>query len=373
MSKDLLRVWCVFLALLAFLILPTQIAAQTTFGSITGTVTDSTGAVIVGASVIATNEETGVQRRSSSTVAGVFNVTDLNVGTYTVHVEAPGFAPFERRGLVLSASRIVNVDVQLAVAATATTTVVTAASPVIDTESSTLANVKTSRDLEQLPMLARQAGDQGIYAYTTLNTGVSVIAGNGGVPVVQGVPSGMGALPTMDGIATMGYAVGAGPEAPGLDGIQQLNVVTNTAPAEFSTAATFSVVSKSGTNELHGSGFWDYNGNSLNARDFFSPSVPFRVYHNFGGAIGGPIRKNKTFFFGDYDGSREAALRLLLASVPLPAWRNGDFSGLSTQLIDPTTGAPFPGNMIPQNRLSSVSQKAQNFLYPAPNFGQPGL
>jgi hypothetical protein len=307
-----------------------------------------------------------------STSAGVFNLTDLNVGTYTLHVDAPGFTAFERRGLVVSANRIVNVDVQLTVAPTATTTVVTEATPIIDTESSALANVKTSRDLEQLPMLARQAGDQGIYAYTTLNTGVSVIPGNGGVPVFQGVPSGTGALPTMDGIAVMGYIIGTGPEAPSVDGVQQLNVQTNNAPAEFATAATFTVVSKSGTNELHGSVFWDYNGNSLNARDFFSPSVPFRVYHNFGGSIGGPIRRNKTFFFGDYEGSRESALRLLLASVPLPAWRNGDFSSLPTPVIDPSTGAPFPGNIIPTERLSAVSQKAQTFLYPSPNFGPPG-
>jgi len=111
----------------------------------------------------------------------------------------------------------------------------------------------------------------------------------------------------------------------------------------------------------------------LNARDFFSPAAPFRVYHNFGTSFGGPIRKDKTFFFGDYEGSREAANVVITGNTPLPAWRSGDFSGLSTNIIDPVTGAQFPGNRIPANRINPVSQKTQDFFYPSPNFGPAGL
>ncbi len=154
----------------------------------------------------------------------------------------------------------------------------------------------------------------------------------------------------MDGIAVMAYPIGPGP-----------------------VPANFAVVTKSGTNDYHGTAFWDYNSSALNARDFFSPAAPFRVYHNFGTSFGGPIRKDETFFFGDYEGSREAANVLITGNTPLPAWRSGDFSGLSTNIIDPLTGAQFPGNRIPANRINPVSQKTQDFFYPSPNFGTAGL
>ena len=107
----------------------------------------------------------------------------------------------------------------------------------------------------------------------------------------------------MDGIAVMTYPIGPGP-----------------------VPANFAVVTKSGTNDYHGTAFWHYNSSALNARDFFSPAAPFRVYHNFGTSFGGPIRKDKTFFFGDYEGSREAANVVITGNTPLPAWRSGDFT-----------------------------------------------
>jgi hypothetical protein len=152
-----------------------------------------------------------------------------------------------------------------------------------------------------------------------------------------------------------------------------VNVQLANTPAEFATPANFAVVTKSGSNELHGSAFWDYNGNKLNARDFFATSAPFRVYHDFGGSIGGPIRKDKTFFFGDYEGSREAAAVVVTGNTPLPAWRSGDFSGLSTPVIDPLTGQQFPGNKIPASRISQAALNVQNFFYPLPNYGPSGL
>jgi len=100
------------------------------------------------------------------------------------------------------------------------------------------------------------------------------------------------------------------------------------------------------------------------------PRVP---QYNFGTSFGGPIRKDKTFFFGDYEGSREAANVVITGNTPLPAWRSGDFSVLFTNIIDPLTGALFPGNRIPANRINPVSQKTQDFFYPSPNFGPAGL
>jgi hypothetical protein len=158
-----------------------------------------------------------------------------------------------------------------------------------------------------------------------------------------------------------------------MEGIEQVNMQLAGTPAEFAKAASITVVTKSGTNQFHGGAFESYNGNELNARTFFAGTVPFRVYHNFGGSIGGPIRKNKTFFFIDYEGGREAAVRVITANTPLAPWRTGDYSGLATKINDPETSQPFPGNSIPASRLDPMALKVQNFFYPLPNFGATTL
>ncbi|HUQ90933.1 MAG TPA: hypothetical protein VM120_04565, partial [Bryobacteraceae bacterium] len=242
----------------------------------------------------------------------------------------------------------------------------------ISTETTNISNIKTSRDLQELPLISRHGGDQGFYSYVLQNPGVNSMPGNS-LNNVQGIRQQSGVLPTMDGIAVMAYPIGPGPVQPSLEGVQEVNVQLANTPAEFATAANFAVVTKSGTNQLHGTGFWAYNGNSLNARDFFSTARPFRVYNNFGGGIGGAIRKDKTFFFGNYEGSREAAKVVVTANTPLPAWRTGDFSAQSGRVIDPLTGEQFPGNRIPANRIHPVSQKVQDYFFPLPNFGASGL
>ena len=345
---------------------------QTTFATITGTVTDPSGAVLPGAKVTVTSEGEGTVRDVLTGSTGVFTVPNLTVGTYRLHVTATGFGPHDRTGIILSANQVFNADVKMALAQAGVSVEVTAAGAAISTETTNLSNLKTSRDLQELPLVSRHTGDQGFYAFVLQNPGVNSMPGNS-LNNVQGVRQQTGVIPTMDGIAVMAYPIGPGPVQPSLEGIQEVNVQLANTPAEFATPANFAVVTKSGTNGYHGSGFWDYNSSALNARDFFSTAAPFRVYHNFGGSVGGPIRKDKTFFFGDYEGSREAANVVITGNTPLPAWRTGDFSGLSTQIIDPLTGAQFPGNRIPASRINSVSQKAQDFFYPLPNFGPPGL
>jgi hypothetical protein len=262
----------------------------------------------------------------------------------------------------------------MSVSPAATETVeVSGSAAVIDTETGTLSYVKSTRDLLQLPLVARSAGDFGFYGYTYSNPGVSKISGQSS-PAVNGMRVDDTA-PSIDGIAVMGYmtGVGGGPVQPSLEGIEQVNIELAGTQAEFGHAANFTVVTKSGTNFLHGGAFWDYNGNELNARNFFSAAAPFRVYHDFATSLGGPIRKNKAFFFFDYEGSREAATTVITANTPLVPWRSGDFSGLGTTIIDPASGQPFPGNIIPASRISQTSLNAQNYLFPLPNFGSSTL
>lgn len=348
--------------------------AQTTFGSITGTVKDPSGAIVPNATVQVTSERTGAVRKVSTGATGVFNVPSLDVGAYNLRVSAKGFSTYSRPNIELTANQIVNIDVHLALGATATVVQVQAAPQAIETAATDLSDQMGHTAIQQLPLVARHdGGSGGIYTLVTLSAG-SAKQSTSSLPVIQGARLETGTLPTMDGIAVMAYIQGAGPVQPSMDSIQEVKEESVDAPAEFPTAANIQVVTHGGTNQFHGSAYWDYNGSSLNARNFFSKSVPFRVFNNYATSVGGPIKKDKLFFFADYEGSREAASVPVVESVPLPAWRSGDFSSLlpKTQLINPLTGQQFAGNVIPAGIISKVSQNVQSYAYPLPNAGAPG-
>jgi hypothetical protein len=182
---------------------------------------------------------------------------------------------------------------------------------------------------------------------------------------------------TNDGIVEMQDLVGSGGSGigPDLENVAEINYVLVNSPAEFKGATTVTTVSKSGTNQFHGSLYYDYNGSSLNARDFFSTSVPFAVYNDFAASIGGPIRKNKTFFFADYEGSRNHRATVVTDNTALEPWRTGDFSSLLANgktVKNPFTGEAFQNNMIPASMIDPVSQNLQSYFYPLPNCGAPG-
>jgi hypothetical protein len=357
-------------ALTAFLLVAVSLA-QSTFGSFTGAVKDPSGAVVPGAAVEVINQGTGATRKVTTSSAGVFNVPNLDLGTYRVRVSAQGFSSYEHSDLTLTANQVINLDVDLTLGTTSGLVEVRGATPVITTETTDIFGAVGHDAMLELPSVGRHTGDGGVYSFTTLTTGAAAVPGSS-TPILQGTRSQVGILPTMDGIAVMAFPQGASPVQPSMEGIQEVKMETAVAPAEFSTAGNIQVVSKSGTNDFHGGAFWDYNGNRLNARNFFAPAVPFRVYHNFATSVGGPIRKNKLFIFGDYEGAREAATSTLVESVPLPAWKGGNFSSVAKPVIDPTTGQAFPGNVIPGGRISPVSQNVQTYAYPNPNAGAAG-
>jgi carboxypeptidase family protein len=356
--------------LAGFLFVPGSFA-QSTFGSITGTVLDPNGAAVPAADVVVTNLGTGSIRRVTSTSEGLFSMANLDLGTYSVRVSAQGFATYSRDNLVLTANQRISVEVELKVGTSIDSVEVNVPSPIISTETNDIASSIRGGTAESLPLIGRHAADTGIYTYATLATGTSTSAGSP-LPIFQGVRSGTGVMATMDGISVAAYAQGAGPVSIGMSAVEEVKMETSVAPPEFPTAGNVQVVSKSGTNNFHGAIFEDYNGNALNTRSFFSSSVPWRVYHNFGASAGGPIVRNKIFFFANYEGAREAARATKNETVPLPAWRNGDFRSLSQMVKDPVTNAPFPGNVIPDSRISQVSRAVQDYIYPLPNNGPPG-
>ena len=360
--------WIGFLLLVLSLAAPAR--SQSTFGSITGTITDKSSAAVPGAKIVVTNEATGVIRRATGGTDGVYTVNDLLPGPYRLQVEANGFSPLDRSGIVLDANRVVNVDVQMTVGSASTRIEVVASAPVINTETSTTSYTKTSEHLLEMPVLIRQGnGNSGFAIY---NPGVGVNdSGNFFANGVRQIDNYM----SNDGIVEMADpdGVGGGPIAPDLDSVAEISYILANAPAEFKSPVNFTTVTKSGTNQLHGSAYYDYNGSALNARNFFANTVPFRVYNNYAVSVGGPIRKNKTFFFADFEDSSNHLASVINASTPLVPWRTGDFSGLlgKVTLKNPFTGEPFPNNQIPASLLSPTSLKAQSFFYPLPNFGSP--
>lgn len=343
---------------------------QATSGAITGTVMDSSGAVMPGVTVLVKNEGTGVAYAALTAATGVYTAPNLNAGTYTVRITKEGFQGYERNGIHLNANAVLNVDAQLDVASTGTTVQVTASATEINTQTPTINNVTPSAQLAQLPVITRQKGDQALYGYASYNNGVGrppFFIANGSRYIDT--------QPTVDGITAMSYqtAVGGSTVQTGIEATAEVSVQLANAPAEFGRPVQMTMVSRSGTNEFHGSVFAGYNGNALNARDFFASSVPFRVYNNFGTSLGGPIRKNKTFFFADYEGSRESTAAINTLNVPVAPWRNGDFNGLSQKVTNPFTGQPFPDNVIPANLISPVSRKIQSLYFPKPNYGPATL
>jgi hypothetical protein len=349
---------------------------------------DPSGAVVPGAQVQVTNEGTGAVREVKTSSSGVFNVSDLEGGAYRISVTATGFATYDQATLNLIANQVMKLNVTLALATKATVTEVTAAAPVIDTSNATLASVVTSQGMEEVPLVSRHHADAGFYDFMLLNPGTAQVPDNGAGATINGVNQASGQTVSIDGIALMrntsGY--GAGEEQPSFDAVRELNVITSNAPAEFASPVAATEVTISGTNKFHGAVFESYNSNILDTRDFFSPIVPGVVYNDFGANLGGPIRKNKTFFFFSFEGSRTGSSQLMVDNVPLPQWRNGDFSSLcstysssgvctdpnGTTLVNPTTGSPFQNNIMPSNEISSVSKNI-NALYPLPNFGPAGL
>src|SRR5258707_3324849 len=221
--------------------------SQSTFGSITGSVKDPTGSVVPAADVEVTNDGTGSTRRVTTSSSGVFNVPNLDLGSYKVRVSGKGFTTYERSGLIIAANQIINLDVQLTLGATTTLLEVRGASPVIATETIDLSGAVSHETMEALPLVGRHTGDGGVYSYVTLTTGAAAVPGRS-TPVIGCSRSPVGILPTMDGIAVMAFPQGASPVQPSLEGIQEVKIETADRPAEFGAAGEGEVISETGTN-----------------------------------------------------------------------------------------------------------------------------
>ena len=294
-------------------ILLTASWAQTTQGGIVGTVQDQKGAAVAGAKITVISAATGLQRDVTSEDNGIFRVIAIPNGIYEIRAEAPGFATLVAKNIEVGVAQTRTVDLVLKVSAAAETITVEANADQTQTESSKLGQIIDNRKLEDLPLNGRDFAQ-----LARLNPGVAVSGGGGGQQGGEGNVSGFssnGQRSTsnnflVDGIDNNNYFAGEAAQLPSVDSIQEFEVQTNTFAAEYgrNTGSVINLVTKSGTNQLHGSVYEFFRNDVLDARNYFNQATfPKSGLHlnQFGGTLGGPIVKNGTFFFLNYRGLPE--------------------------------------------------------------------
>lgn len=348
-------------------------------GSIQGTVSDPTGAVIPNATVVATNVATGVKTTRHTTGAGVYSLAPLPAGEYNVSVSADGFQILVQEHVVVDALSIVGLNLTLRVGATTEQVTVSDRPPMLSTADARLGQTMRNDEYSSLPLAMSASGlPRNPLSFIYLQPGVQSVGRWGNVMGGQDFSTDV----YIEGIAiTDPVQQGEGrniTQGISVEAVEQFQVETAGASAMYNGQGASNFVLKSGTNGFHGSAFEYFRNTVLDARGFFPALRPKENQNEFGFTIGGPIQKNKIFFFSSYDGYRhriESAARFV--SLPPLAQRRGDFSALPVAVYDPQStscaGGPcarqqFPGNAIPANRISPISGYFQSFL-PNPSNG----
>jgi hypothetical protein len=328
-------------------------------GSISGVITDSSGAVVSGATVTATNSQTGVKTTLKTDSKGFYNFPALQIGNYTVDVQEQGFKTESRTGLVVDANSAVRADFALQIGQIIEKVTVASEAARVETESTQMGEVITARTITAVPLNGRAYTDllalqPGVSPYTASDTGTPDISGrdvDGGLN--PGNQSVNGQRETANGFMVNGSTVEEGRNngaaiIPNLDSIEEFRIITNNFDAEYGnySGGQVNVVTKSGTNGFHGSGFEFLRNTSFDAKDYFSlPSDPTPVFRQnmFGGTFGGPLVKNKTFFFVDYQGTRQTRAPLVNATMPSVTNFGGDFTDSADSLANSVGGPGFAG------------------------------
>jgi hypothetical protein len=369
---------------------------QAPTGEIVGTVADPTGAVVAGATVVVANAATGVTRSLTTNASGVYDAPALTPGAYSVRVTLTGFTSSLRSGIEVGVGQVNRQDFALAVGDMNQSVEVQALASTLDTETTTIGTVIENRSIEDLPLNGRnylQLAD--LVPSGTIYGPQNYIAqarGGGDRSQFQLNLAGQrfqSVHYTLDGLENTDFNYGTYLVQPSIDALQEFNVETGTYSAEFGhNMSQMNVVTKSGTNQYHGSLFEFLRNTDMDAKNFFQPAnSPIEVLkrNQFGFVLSGPIRiphvfngHDKLFFLLNYEGQRQNQQNLAYGSVPLTSYFSGNFSGYSTVIYDPsqrvlnaagtavTSQAPFPGNIIPASRIAPQSALAAS-LFPAPN------
>lgn len=387
---SLLAVGSIFLiALILFALSSRSAEAQAVYGSIVGTVTDPTGAVIPGATITVTDVSKGISQQIKSNAAGDYEVTRLIPDIYTVKSEFSGFSATEANNVAVTAggTQQVNLKMQPAQAAAQTVTVTTAAPP-LQTEQSDVSQILDAEQVSSLPNINRNLSD-----YTLLTQGVqrssfsiAPTENPQGTVQVEANGTNYGTVGwELDGTDNREPVLGIIVVNPTLDSISEMKTTTSDYPAEFGGAVGGFVTAqtKSGGNHFHGDVFDYRRSGEFEARDPFTqyPGVPFpgQLYNQFGGSLGGPIRQDRAFIFLDYQGTRQRVGQTLQQNVPTALVRSTCLSGNGTcdlsqyagTIYDPGRHTSYAANAVPLSALTPQGIALLNAL-PAPNSGAPG-
>ena len=349
--------------------------AQSIFGTIVGTVSDPSGAVVPGVRIRVTNVATNEQRSFITNESGNFEVNNLFPGPYVLEGEMTGFAVYRREGLQLAANQNIRADFTLEVTASSTGITVAAESSRIETETAKLSDVRTTTQLRSLPL-----ADRSVYRFLVLTPGVT--GGMDGTMSVSGSRLRQVHY-AVDGVtmADVRTSNTIGPTLNFIESFDEAKIDFGNNSAEFKAIGTLTMVSRRGTNQLHGAVYDYYSTGAFRAADYFTHARSGTPSHAFGGHVGGPVflpklydGRNRTFFLSSYETTfAPQGSDNLTPSVPLGAWKQGDFSGLPTIIRDPFAGgAPFSGNKIPADRISNVAKQYLGF-WPDPNYGDPNV
>ena len=363
----------VFPVTLFFLFAPFAFAQNE--ASISGTVQDTSGAVLPNATVKLTSHEQGTVRTIQTNGAGVYQFSFLPPGTYDLEVSANGFKTLTRANETLAVAQDRRIDFSLQLGNVSENVTVSAAAESVNTDNADLGAVLDNTKVVEMPLNGRV-----FWSLASLTPGVAPPA-QGSSNGYRGGFSVMGSSEesnnfSMNGMDNNNNTTRVPNFRPSIDAIQEFNIVTGIYPAQYGygSGGQIIVTTKSGTNEYHGSAYDFLRNQVMDARNFFSPPGPIASFkrNQFGGTFGGPIRKDKTFFFYSYEGLRTIAGTPQFVTIPTPAMASGDFSVLLPKQIikDPSTGAPFAGNIIPQNRLNAVGVALMR-VYPVPTFATP--
>jgi hypothetical protein len=350
-------------------LITTSLMAQEGLSTLRGTISDKSGAVVAGVGVSAREVLTNVvARTATSDSQGNFEMPGLKTGSYQVTASLAGFKKSVVDDVQMRSNEIRRVDITLEVGEVATEVSVSAAAAVIQTEQATIgADFNAAKSYADLPIPGNAFS--GTYAVLAIlpdvqrepgDWGSPRFAGQGGAQVHQG----------QDGIKEETL----NSQTVNMEAVAELKAVYVNNTAEYARVGYFDTITKSGTNEYHGEGSYYHRNSALGARGFFEEEKTKVIYHTFNVSAAGPIIKNKTFFYALWNGERVPGHAHYVSNVPTQQMRTGDFSQLlnldtPVAIIDPLTGNPFPGNVIPQDRLSSVAQKAQDRFFPLPNRG----
>jgi hypothetical protein len=383
------RHWTPAVLVLVFLWNAPSGKAQSTFGSIRGTVTDASGAVVVGASISAQSLDENVERETTSSVSGEFILENLKPGHYKLTAHHDGFRDVIAPSVILDARQELRLPFVLSIAATTTAVEVSAGGEQVNTENATIGDTVLNEDVTQLPLNSRAVSSSPLASLALSPSVVTDSQGNISVGGVTAAQTGF----SVDGISTANVrSNGALHDAyPSSEGISETKVTAFNNNAEFAQIGDVTFTTKSGTDTWHGSAFEYFQNDALDSTIYgFNTKAP-KNFNTFGGSLGGPViipglwngRNKKTFFFTDYEGNRKKTSAPMLLLVPTQAERQGnltalvDLPGSPGVLMDPFTGKPYPNNTIPgasgnpctssTDCINRVATTLLNNYYPLPN------